>query len=188
MSSFKGRCAATIVYPESAPSNWVDILKDMHIPCFISPLHIDGVEEGKKEHFHIMFMCSSTHKKEYFEDVCIKIGGVGCTKINDSRAYARYLCHLDEDGKIVYNTSDVQSIGGLDYNDYCIKQGDYKYMLSDMINIIKNGEKGYYINSFADFMDYCVMFRPDWLDLLMNKTSCVLIIKEYIYHNKRRVK
>ena len=29
---------ATIVYEESAPENWKDILQEIFIPCFISPV------------------------------------------------------------------------------------------------------------------------------------------------------
>ena len=30
---------ATVVYPESAPENWIDLLKRQCVPAFISPLH-----------------------------------------------------------------------------------------------------------------------------------------------------
>ena len=30
---------ATVIYPESAPDNWMQILSESKIPMFISPLH-----------------------------------------------------------------------------------------------------------------------------------------------------
>lgn len=50
---------ATIVYPESANPGWKEILRDLHIPAFISPLHdMDCNPDGelKKPHHHVIFM------------------------------------------------------------------------------------------------------------------------------------
>ena len=53
---------ATVVYPESAPENWQDILVEQFVPAFISPLHdkdINPTGEIKKEHYHILIMFDS---------------------------------------------------------------------------------------------------------------------------------
>ena len=46
---------ATIVYQESAPAGWLDILDELHIPAFVSPLHdkdLNKEGEIKKAHWH----------------------------------------------------------------------------------------------------------------------------------------
>ena len=56
-NKIKTRSWSFIVYPESAPSNWIDILNDMHIEIIISPLHdkdTDPDGEVKKAHYHVM--------------------------------------------------------------------------------------------------------------------------------------
>lgn len=53
----KGRDWAFIVYPESAPENWREILDDTHIRWIESPLHDkDFNPDGtiKKPHWHVM--------------------------------------------------------------------------------------------------------------------------------------
>ena len=53
----KGRDWAFIVYPESAPSDWRDILNKTHLRWIESPLHDKDVNadgEVKKEHWHIL--------------------------------------------------------------------------------------------------------------------------------------
>ena len=49
---------ATIVYPESAPKNWLDILREMKFNVLVSPLHDKDVnpEDGeiKKAHYHVL--------------------------------------------------------------------------------------------------------------------------------------
>ena len=54
----KGRTRnfATVIYPESAPSDWKEILNQEFIPAFISPLHdrdTNPTGEPKKPHYHV---------------------------------------------------------------------------------------------------------------------------------------
>lgn len=47
------------LYPDSAPENWLDILRDFKIPFCVSPLHDKDINENgenKKPHWHIL-MC-----------------------------------------------------------------------------------------------------------------------------------
>lgn len=57
-SKVRTRNFATVVYPESAPADWLDIINDLHIPCFVSPLHdqdLDAKGKPKKPHYHVVF-------------------------------------------------------------------------------------------------------------------------------------
>ena len=59
MAEKRTRNFATVVYPESAPENWMDILNDYHVPAFVSPLHefdFNATGETKKAHYHVMVM------------------------------------------------------------------------------------------------------------------------------------
>ena len=72
---------ATIVYPESAPDNWQEILKGQLVPAFISPLHdLDYDENGelKKEHYHILLLFGGVKTYEG-ENICQL--GMFCKKI-----------------------------------------------------------------------------------------------------------
>lgn len=59
MSISKTRNWAFIVYDESVPEGWLDLLADTHLSAFISPRHDrDTDEDGtiKKPHFHVVIM------------------------------------------------------------------------------------------------------------------------------------
>ena len=59
MSDTRKRNFVTIIYPESAPENFKEIIGDWHIPAFLSPLHDKDVNpdgEKKKPHYHLMLM------------------------------------------------------------------------------------------------------------------------------------
>lgn len=176
----KIRVAGTIVYPESATSNWIDILSDEHIPLFISPLHTD---EGKKEHYHVMFVCSSPHNMTFFEDIISKIGGVGFEKIGDTTAYARYLCHLDNDDKIKYDVKNVIEMGGLRYQDFIKTKSSEFDNVVDILRLINQ----YSIHNFAELVDLAMNENPALLSSLLSKSSVVILVKEYIRDNNKLV-
>lgn len=109
---------ATIVYPESASSDWKEILADLKIQVLISPLHDQDVNptgEPKKPHYHVMLMFEGPKSSAQAKAVIATFGGIGCEVINSTRGYARYLCHLDNPEKHRYSPSDVQQFGGVDY-------------------------------------------------------------------------
>ena len=48
---------ATVIYLDSAPSNWQEILSDLHVQAFVSPYHDkdkNANNEDKKPHYHVM--------------------------------------------------------------------------------------------------------------------------------------
>lgn len=119
---------ATVIYSDSCPVNFVDVLKDSHVPFLISPEHnFDTDKDGKpkKVHRHVILYFDSLKSSRQVKEIFDTIGGVGCEKVASATSYARYLCHLDEDDKPIYNTNDVISYG-LDYQE-CIKTSDAKY-------------------------------------------------------------
>ena len=62
MAATRNTYYATIVYPESAPSDWMNILEEQHIQALISPLHdkdIDKEGNPKKPHYHVVLIFES---------------------------------------------------------------------------------------------------------------------------------
>ena len=49
---------ATVVYPESAPENWQQILEEEFVPAFISPLHNQDINLREKQKNHITMLSS----------------------------------------------------------------------------------------------------------------------------------
>lgn len=98
----RSRNFATVVYPDSAPENWLSIASELCVPAFISPLHdkdVNPTGEDKKPHWHVMFMFEGKKSIEQVQELFISFGGVGIEKVNSIRSYARYLCHLDNPDK-----------------------------------------------------------------------------------------
>lgn len=168
---------ATVVYSESAPEKWRDILSEQFIPSFISPLHNNDVNPGgekKKEHYHVILMFDSVKTVEQAREVFEKIGGVGCEVINSIRGYARYLCHLDNPEKAQYQPDDVIALCGADYAGIIgLVIDKYKAIDEIMDFCDDNG-----IVSYRDLMLYCRKERRDWFRVLCDNGSYVIL--EYL--------
>lgn len=168
---------ATVVYPESAPENWQDILSEQFIPAFISPLHNQDVNptgEVKKAHYHVMIMFDSVKTSEQAQAVFEKIGGVGCEVVQSVRGYARYLCHLDNPEKAQYPQESVRSLCGADYSGTIGLVIDKYKAIGEMIDYCREN----LIYSYAALLEYCRNERFDWFRVLCDNGTVVM--KEYL--------
>lgn len=168
---------ATILYPESAKSNWREILTDLKIPCFISPLHnrdLNPDGSHKKEHYHIIFIFDGVKSREQIQDICCLIGSVGQEYINSIRGYCRYLCHLDNPEKYQYNISDVVSFCGLDYSEFISLNSDIIKVISEMISFCEDNN----VCSFYLLSKYAFLYNNNWARAL--STSCSVFMREYL--------
>lgn len=168
---------ATVVYPESAPDNWQNILAEQMVPSFISPLHDkdfnpDG--EPKKAHFHVMIMFDGPKTREQAEEIFNLIGGVGCEIVKSLRGYARYLCHLDNPDKYQYDAADVKTICGADYIGVIGLAIDKFKAVHEMMDFCEK----YNVDSFYLLANYAREHRSDWSRVLME--SATLVMREWL--------
>lgn len=168
---------ATVVYPESAPVDWIDILQKHMIPCIISPLHDKDINPGgesKKPHHHVLLLFDGVKTVDQAKEVFQSIGGVGCERVNSIRGYARYLCHLDNPEKHQYSVNDVRCLCGADFISVISLPSDKYIAIADMLEFCKNNE----IYAFSDLVDYARENRQDWFVTLCDNGT--YIVKEYL--------
>lgn len=173
---------AFIVYPDSVPEGWMDILNAEHVNLMISPLHQPDSEKAKgehgaerKEHYHVMVLYDSLKSKEQALEIATKVNGSGVIRIASMRGYARYLTHLDDKNKQQW-PADVQPIifGDINYWEIISSPADTQVVLGEIIQFIRrNG-----ILSFAVLSDYALQYNQSWFDVLSCKRT--LFLKEYL--------
>lgn len=177
------RLFGTIIYVESAPTNWQDILAELQVPCFISPYHDkDFTAEGepKKPHYHILFNFSGKKSPEQVMKIVESIGGVGLKFLDDLRGSARYLCHLDNPEKALYKPNDVKCLGGLDYFECCNTVMDrYNTILEMKQYCVDNN-----VTNFADLFEYSADNEFSWFRILCD--SGAFIMERYIKSRANR--
>lgn len=178
-SNGKGRVRnfATVVYPESAPEDWQEVLAMQFVPAFISPLHCDDFNptgEKKKDHYHVMIMFDGVKTVEQAKEVFERIGGVGCEVVQSMRGYARYLCHLDNPEKAQYEPEKVRCLCGADYISVIGLVLDKYKALKEMMEFVRKND----IDSYADLADYASLERMDWFRVLADNGT--VFMKEYM--------
>lgn len=167
---------ATVVYSDEC----IQKLKDLHIPCFISPWHdsdINANGEPKKPHRHILINYDSVKTIEQAKADILEFGGVGCEDVRSNRAYARYLCHLDNPEKAQYNVNDVEDIGGLDYFSLINSCADERAMELEICDYLLDND----ICSFISFLKWCRSYKRDWYEFICHKH--IYTVKEIIKSN-----
>lgn len=172
----RGRNWACVVYTDSAPHNWLDILREAKIPLLISPLHDQDINPGgeaKKAHYHVMACYEGKKSYDQAKEFFDTFGGVGCEAVQSMRGYARYLCHLDNPEKAQYQIADVQAFG-MDYGSTIDLPTDRYKAIREMMFFCKDNG----VTSFAALLEYAAEDKYDWFRILCDNGTYV--IKEYL--------
>ena len=154
-----------LVYPESAPDNWLDILKGLHVPFVLSPLHDKDIKdkttgELKKPHYHCIIRYRSKKSfRQVKSEVCDKINGPIPQPVVDFPMMVRYLAHLDDPNKYQYNVEDIQIYGNIDIKEYIYDKREYQYeVLKEILDFCEK----YDIQEYSTIVNYCKDERPKW--------------------------
>lgn len=167
------RTWALIVYPDSAPENWREIITNEHVPAFISPLHdkdtnADG--EPKKPHWHVLLMYNGKKSRNQINELAEKLNAPRPQPVSDKRGYARYLVHYDNPEKYQYSSDDVIALGGADFLSFLEAAADIDAAVGEMMDWLD--EQGVY--SFASLSRYARKNKPDWFRVITSSRSYFL--------------
>lgn len=175
-----------VVYPDSAPSNWRDILDDLHIEWVESPLHDMDVNPGtgelKKPHWHVLLMFGSV---KTYEQVCEVIAPLNCPipqRCFSVKGNVRYMVHKDNPDKYQYDQSAIVAHGGYDIADAFKASASERYtLIRDMCAYVRAND----ICEFQDLVDYAMQEHfDDWFPLLCD--SCAYVVGQYIKSQRHR--
>lgn len=175
-----------VVYPDSAPANWRDILDEYHIQWAESPLHDKDTEPGtgliKKAHWHVLLNFDSVKTLDQVKKL---IEPLNCTipfAVNSVKGMVRYFAHLDNPDKFQYPVEQIIGHGGIDIADLLRVSASARYaMVNKMIDYIVQNN----VTEFYELMDYARTERyEDWFPLLCDNSA--YIVEKYIKSNRMR--
>ena len=160
-----------LVYPDSAPENWIQKLDNLHIPCAISPLHkpeTEGEEEEKKEHWHIIldFGQGKKSEKQILEISRDLLNGTYPKIIQSPIGYYEYLIHKNNPEKEQFpeGFGAIKHMNGFDLETYqrIDKEDKLPSGFVELIEVI-NEE---HITEFANLVGYLMANDRDLLNPL----------------------
>ncbi len=117
----KKRYWAFVLYPESAPSDWKDILQSTGLVCAISPLHDKDVNPDgtiKKSHYHVILAYSGPTTFNSVKRITDMLNQPIPIPLEMVKGMYRYHIHQDNPEKYQYKDSDRQFINGFNINDF----------------------------------------------------------------------
>ncbi|EAE9930578.1 TPA: replication protein RepB [Listeria monocytogenes] len=182
----RGRNWVVVVYPESAPENWIDLIRQE--PVAISPLHDKDVDENgerKKPHYHVVFAYKGNKSFEQIDEIARLLHAPIPQRVNSLTGQTRYLTHQDNPEKYQYESSDIQVFGGFDLEgNLAMSSGDKRQILKDMILFIREEN----IIHLVDLTDYCLSENAPagWFEILTERNT--LFLKELIKSNWQKSK
>lgn len=171
----RSRTWTIVVYPESAPKNWRELLDSTHVAWVESPLHDkDTNPDGtpKKPHWHIILMYGS--KKAYSQvlEVAELLHAPIPQKVQNTKGTVRYLVHTDNPEKYQYNKSEIVCHGGAEVEQYFqLSSASRLQVLKEAIEFIRDSQ----MENLMDFLSYCIEEGEDeWFDVASNHNTLII--------------
>lgn len=189
---WRARSWQCVVYPESAPADWMERLHSQGVAYDISPLHDkDKKADGsglKKPHHHVVldWGAGATTSGDRAIEIFDIIGGVYPDPSKDRREFLerckvkkllsaqRYLCHLDEHdpNKTKYDPADVKSgFQELPYSERTLRTMEKDEMVMSMVEFVME-------HNLYDFASFVIMARnehPEWMHSIINERAGTFI-------------
>lgn len=184
--NIKKRNWAFVLYPESAPADWLEQLRLTGLQCAISPLHdidLNPTGEPKKAHYHIILCYSGPTSYNVVKTLTDKLNQPIPQALEQVRGYYRYLTHKDNPEKAQYSESDIRTLNGFNISDYV------ELTKSEVIEIKKNLQqliRNLDLLEYSDFMDY---LQDNELNLEYDVASCnTYFFEKYITSRRNKLK
>lgn len=168
-----------ILYPESAPENWREIINETRIEWLESPLHdkdVDATGELKKAHYHITLLFPSNKSYTQVKELTDSLNAPIPIKCQSVKGSIRYMVHKDNPDKYQYYWNDIVCHGGADLASLCMPTASERLVIQkDILAFIRDNE----ITEFSDIVDLSIeLGNNEWLNVLLNFST--LSITNYI--------
>lgn len=175
-----------LVYPESAPDDWVGMLRRSHCAFAISPLHQPD-EEHDKPHYHVIFHSDGPiNLSNAYEKIPNEVPANGYVEpAGSSSGSMRYLIHLDDPEKEQFpgGANAIQLLNGfpLDLTRELSKAEKAKIRAAIFEIIRENG-----VTEYADLIFGLIDYGdPDMLDYACNHTILFNNVISSLRHSRR---
>lgn len=152
--AIKKRNWAFVLYPESAPDNWIDVIQQSGLQAVVSPLHdkdINDTGEPKKAHYHVILIYSGPTSYNVVSAFTASLNATVPKALESVRGYYRYLTHKDNPEKVQYSDDDIISINGFDIADFVELTKSEINSKKKQLQILIRKENFF---EYSDFMDY----------------------------------
>ncbi|MDN6437058.1 MAG: replication protein, partial [Lactococcus sp.] len=163
---------AFLIYQDSAPEDYLDILENMHIPYVLSPWHDKDINkstgEFKKAHKHGALFFDSLKSYSQVSDLLTeKLNTPAHIEIVMSpKGMYDYFIHAANPDKSPYDIDDIESGCGFELDKFIAEQATDDF-LNEIIDLIEDN----HITEFEDLVKYARDNNYLLLSLIIDKTD-----------------
>lgn len=172
-----------VVYPESAPEDWIETLKLKGISFAVSPLHdkdINPTGENKKPHWHIILSFPGPTTDKTVKQIMDEINQPLPIALESVRGYYRYFTHKDNPEKYQYDSSEIQLFNGFDVTDILNNFEVFQFLKEIQVMIIEHD-----IIEYSDLLDY--LMQQGYMELWNVACSHTLFLNTYITSKRHKL-
>lgn len=173
-----------VMYTESLPVNWMDILDELHIPIICAVHDADTwteVDESKnpehkagtlkKEHIHGLSLFDGKKSLQQMLSMLEPLGVSYCEPTHNVQSFTRYLLHMDNPEKAQYDQGCLMTFGGAvpDFSR-TIPNSEIQAIMGEICDFIRQNQ----ITEFFELWCYARDKEPDWFTVLNNGKAYVV--------------
>ena len=165
-----------LVWLESAPENWREVISSHHTPWVESPLHEGELnpdnEQEKSPHWHVLMMFDSMKTFEQVKEITDSLSTTIPQQANNPKGIVRYMAHLDNPEKKQYKASDIKGHCGADVGAFFVPTSALRReLILEMMDYVDTE----CVREIADLMKYAGVNRQeDWFYLLTSDSMFVM--------------
>lgn len=182
-NSEKARHWAIVVYPESAPENWKELLEEKHLAFAVSPLHDKDVNpdgEMKKAHWHVILSWDGPQRPSAAKKIADMLNAPQPVRLESVKGAYRYFTHKDNPDKYQYDEKDIRVFNGFDISTYIELTKEEKYeAVSSIIEIVKD-------HRITEYFDLIIKLREE--DYTLFKVACdnTILVNALVRSNRHK--
>ena len=176
-----------LIYKESAPKDYLDILDEIHVPFILSPWHDKDVNrstgEFKKAHKHgALFFETLKSYSQVSELLQEKLNTPAHIEVVMSpKGMYDYFIHAENPEKTLYNIDDIEAGAGFNLDKFLAEQSSDEF-LNEVIDLIDSND----ITEFEELIYFARENNYLLLSLIIDKTYFFAKFLDSRRHNPMR--
>ncbi|VEF04503.1 replication protein [Streptococcus dysgalactiae] len=177
-----------LIYKESAPEDYKQVLEELCIPFVLSPWHDKDIDrktgEFKKPHKHGAFFFDSLKSyRQVSELIKNKLNGPEHVEIVMSpTGLYHYFTHAENPEKSPYNIDDIESGCGFDLDKFLLERNSSEF-INEVIDIIEEND----FTEFEELVWYSRANNSMLLNLILERTYFFAKYLDSRRHNPNRL-
>lgn len=169
-----------ILYPESAPENWLDMLNTSGLCGAVSPLHDKDVDDAsnpvpKKAHYHVIACWDGPTTFKVVKNFVDQFNAPIPKPCESIRGSYRYFTHKDNPDKYQYDEKDIITFGGFDIRDFVdFTKSETTALIKSVLHFIREKD----IVEYSDLLD--ILDDNDLHDMFSIASTHTMVISKYL--------